>query len=114
MQWVENQKVEFWESLSFQGAGDSQRDKWPLMGPHGKSISLYPQVFFDNRGHAVNMAEGTSPKLSNIPDVEIDENGRFKYILIKVIDDTHDNVYKYIVRGFAWASYHGRFLCTFG
>ena len=60
------------------------------------------------------MEEGTSPKLSNVSDVEIDENGRFKYILIKVIDDTQGNVYKYIVRGFAWASYHGRFLCTFG
>ena len=60
------------------------------------------------------MAEGTSPKLSNIPDVEIDENGTFKYILIKVIDDTHGNVYKYIVRGSAWATYHGGFLCTFG
>ncbi|XP_015764829.1 PREDICTED: 14 kDa phosphohistidine phosphatase-like [Acropora digitifera] len=52
------------------------------------------------------MEEGTSPKLSNISDVEIDENGRFKYILIKVIDDTQGNVYKYIVRGFAWATYH--------
>ena len=60
------------------------------------------------------MEEGTSPKLSNISDVEIDENGRFKYILIKVIDDTQGNVYKYIVRGFAWASYHGRFLCASG
>lgn len=60
------------------------------------------------------MAEGRSPNLSKISDVEIDENGRFKYILIKVIDDTHGNVYKYIVRGFAWANYHGRFRCTFG
>ena len=56
---------------------------------------------------SVNMAEGTSPKLSNLADVEIDGNGRFKYILIKV-KDTADGVYKYIVRGFSWASYHGR------
>ena len=54
------------------------------------------------------MAEGTSPKLSNLADVEIDANGRFKYVLIKVIDNSADVVYKYIVRGFSWASYHGR------
>ena len=53
------------------------------------------------------MAEGASPKLSNVSDVEIDANGRFKYILIKVIDRSQDGAYKYIVRGFDWADYHG-------
>lgn len=54
------------------------------------------------------MAEGTSPKFSNVSDVEIDANGRFKYILIKVIDITQGGTFKYIVRGFDWANYHGK------
>ena len=54
------------------------------------------------------MAEGRSTALSAVPDVEIDANGRFKYILIKVIDNSGDGVYKYIVRGFDWAGYHGK------
>lgn len=54
------------------------------------------------------MAEGTSPKFSNVSDVEIDANGRFKYILIKVIDKTQGGAFKYIVRGFDWANYHGK------
>ena len=57
---------------------------------------------------SANMAEGTSPKLSNVADVEIDANRRFKYVLIKVIDNPADVVYKYIVKGFSWAGYHGR------
>ena len=54
------------------------------------------------------MAEGRSTALSAVPDVEIDANGRFKYILIKVIDNSGDGAYKYIVRGFDWADYHGK------
>lgn len=42
--------------------------------------------------------------LADIEDVEIDDFGRFKYILIKAsLNDQH----KFLVRGFAWASYHG-------
>ena len=55
------------------------------------------------------MAEGSSPKLSNVADVEIDANGRFKYVLIKVTDKSQGGVCKHIVRGFDWADYHGRF-----
>ena len=55
------------------------------------------------------MAEGTSTKLESVADVEIDASGRFKYILIKVIDDSGGGVYKYVVRGFDWADYHGKF-----
>ena len=54
-----------------------------------------------------NMAEGTSTKFPNVPDVDIDANGRFKYILIKVMDKTPGGAFKYIVRGFDWADYHG-------
>jgi len=52
------------------------------------------------------MAEETSPKLAKVSDVEIDANGRFKYILIKVIDKSQGGVFKYIVRGHDWADYH--------
>ena len=55
------------------------------------------------------MAEGTSTKLESVADVEIDATGRFKYVLIKVIDNSGGGVYKYIVRGFDWANYHGKF-----
>ena len=51
------------------------------------------------------MAEGN---FSNVPDVDIDANGRFKYILIKVMDKTQGGAFKYIVRGFDWANYHGK------
>ena len=55
-----------------------------------------------------NMAEGTSTKFPHVPDVDIDANGRFKYILIKVMDTTQAGTFKYIVRGFDWADYHGK------
>ncbi|CAH3024110.1 unnamed protein product [Porites evermanni] len=55
------------------------------------------------------MEEGTSTKLKSVADVEIDATGRFKYVLIKVIDDSGGGVYKYVVRGFDWANYHGKF-----
>ncbi len=42
--------------------------------------------------------------LDKIENVKIDSNGRFKYILIKLI---HNNQEKFIVRGFKWAEYHG-------
>ena len=48
-----------------------------------------------------NMAEG-------VPDVDIDTDGRFKYILIKVTDKTQGGAFKHIVRGFDWANYHGK------
>jgi len=54
------------------------------------------------------MAEETSPKLAKVSDVEIDANGRFKYILIKVIDKSQGGAFKYIVRGHDWADYHGK------
>ena len=49
----------------------------------------------------------TSP-LARIADVDIDPNGVFKYILIKV--KAKDGVSKTIVRGYGWAQYHGRLL----
>lgn len=47
----------------------------------------------------------TNKKLEQIPDVDIDTQGKFKYILIEVSDpDTKEK--KYIVRGYRDCSYH--------
>jgi phosphohistidine phosphatase len=52
-----------------------------------------------------------SEKLASIPEVEIDSDGTFKYVLIKVYGATGsaspDEV-KTIVRGFKWGEYHGK------
>lgn len=45
-----------------------------------------------------------SSKLDTVPSVDIDESGRFKYILVKIM---HDDQHKYIVRGYGRAAYHG-------
>lgn len=44
--------------------------------------------------------------LKSFADVDIDESGTFKYILIK-LTDRRSNSSKFIVRGYSWASYHG-------
>ena len=49
------------------------------------------------------MAQTSS--LRRIADVDIDSNGVFKYILIKV--KAKDGTSKTIVRGYGWAQYHG-------
>ncbi|XP_022801865.1 14 kDa phosphohistidine phosphatase-like [Stylophora pistillata] len=52
------------------------------------------------------MAKGNSSKLLSVPDVDIDADGKFKYVLIKVVDPSNENAYKCIVRGSDWACYH--------
>ncbi len=42
--------------------------------------------------------------MNQISDAQIDSQGRFKYILIKLSTNGQD---KHIVRGYAWAEYHG-------
>ena len=42
--------------------------------------------------------------MNEIPSVDIDPSGRFKYILIKL---RHNGQEKFIVRGHSWAEYHG-------
>jgi len=46
-----------------------------------------------------------SALLNEIPDVDIDGHGRFKYILIKVQDEAN-KADKQIVRGYARAQWH--------
>lgn len=45
-------------------------------------------------------------RLDQISNVDIDPSGRFKYILIKVID-SESKAEKYIVRGYKSCSFHG-------
>jgi len=54
----------------------------------------------------------SSNVLDRVADVDIDADGTFKYILIKV--QTKDGASKEIVRGYSWAQYHGTKLYIFG
>ena len=45
--------------------------------------------------------------LDEVEDVDIDANGRFKYVLIKLYHPDSEENYKYIVRGYKWAGFHG-------
>ena len=47
-----------------------------------------------------------SAKLASIPDADIDPDGVFKYVLIRVNSTEDDDSSKDIVRGYAWAEYH--------
>ena len=49
-------------------------------------------------------------KFKAVPDVDIDPDGRFKYVLIKVYSGQGDD-FKHIVRGYTWAGYHGMTCC---
>lgn len=49
----------------------------------------------------------SAERLAKIPEVDLDPNGLFKYVLIRVHSKT-DESYVDIVRGYAWAEYHGR------
>ncbi|KAI0241570.1 14 kDa phosphohistidine phosphatase [Lamellibrachia satsuma] len=44
--------------------------------------------------------------LDEVEDVDIDDNGRFKYVLIKLYHPNYEENYKYIVRGYKWAGFH--------
>lgn len=49
----------------------------------------------------------SAERLAKIPEVDLDPDGVFKYVLIRVHSKT-DESYVDIVRGYAWAEYHGR------
>ncbi|KAI2651479.1 14 kDa phosphohistidine phosphatase [Labeo rohita] len=48
----------------------------------------------------------SAERLAKIPEVDLDPNGVFKYVLIRV-HSKDDESYVDIVRGYAWAEYHG-------
>lgn len=53
-----------------------------------------------------------SPNLVSIPEVEIDPQGVFKYILMRVYDDAGDGTpNKLVVRGTIKGAYHGEKKC---
>ncbi|XP_034036715.1 14 kDa phosphohistidine phosphatase [Thalassophryne amazonica] len=67
----------------------------------GRAVSS-SSVFCALRRAGVTMAECLAP----IPDVEIDPEGTFKYILVRVKVKGDDGVHKDIVRGTKSAEYH--------
>lgn len=44
--------------------------------------------------------------LQDIPDVDVDKEGRFKYILIKIINKNNPSEEKCIVRGYSRCEWH--------
>ena len=50
------------------------------------------------------MATSSSLQLL-IPTVDIDSEGRFKYVLVKLMDKSTKK-FRYIVRGYSWATFH--------
>lgn len=54
----------------------------------------------------------SAERLAKIPEADLDPNGVFKYVLIRVHSEDDDS-YVDIVRGYAWAEYHGKdaFIC---
>ncbi|CAH1272627.1 PHPT1 [Branchiostoma lanceolatum] len=67
--------------------------------------SLGNRTTFSRQGSTMSAeGGGAEAKLAAIPDVEIDPDGKFKYILIRCHGP--GDVSKDIVRGFAWAEYH--------
>ncbi|PSN49970.1 14 kDa phosphohistidine phosphatase [Blattella germanica] len=51
-----------------------------------------------------------SEKLAGVPEVDIDPDGTFKYVLIKVYGakkGSDSEEVKTVVRGFSWGAYHG-------
>lgn len=56
----------------------------------------------------------TMSALAKIPDVNIDNRGRYKYILVKVVDQNDSsNQSKYVVRGGRAFEYHGKHILIF-
>lgn len=46
--------------------------------------------------------------MDQVADVDIEADGVFKYILIKLSDKKKTGASKVIVRGYSWADYHGK------
>lgn len=45
--------------------------------------------------------------MDSVEEVDIDGDGTFKYILIKVSTTGDNPTSKLVVRGYGWAGYHG-------
>ena len=49
-------------------------------------------------------------KFASVNEVDIDESGKFKYILIRIFAGSAS---KFIVRGYDWAEFHGMYRVLF-
>jgi len=48
-------------------------------------------------------------KLMEVPDIMIDEEGKFKYVLMRLyVEPKSAGMSKLIVRGARWAPFHGK------
>ena len=45
-------------------------------------------------------------KFASVQEVDIDDSGKFKYILIRIFAESAS---KFIVRGYDWAEFHGMY-----
>lgn len=50
------------------------------------------------------MAASEESKLAAVLNVDIDDSGRFKYVLVNCYLGEKS---KFVVRGYSWAEYHG-------
>lgn len=50
-----------------------------------------------------------NPKLQPVVDVDIDKNGKMKYILLKIHDPDKDREFKHVVRGYTKFEYHCKY-----
>jgi len=50
----------------------------------------------------------SNPRLESIPEVIIDNNGKFKYILCKIYVNENAAEFKHVVRGMARSEFHGK------
>ncbi|KAF6204673.1 hypothetical protein GE061_018834 [Apolygus lucorum] len=74
-----------------------------------KYFSLFTSTGFRKSRLLFSMMATPSPLLDQVPDVEIDAEGRFKYVLIRVYAPTTrdgNEPSKMIVRGNARGAYH--------
>uniref|UniRef100_A0A0A9ZD48 Sex-regulated protein janus-A n=2 Tax=Lygus hesperus TaxID=30085 RepID=A0A0A9ZD48_LYGHE len=74
-----------------------------------KSFSLFRSIGFRKPRSFLSMMSTPSPLLDQVPDVEIDPEGRFKYVLIRVYAPTTrdgNEPSKMVVRGNARGAYH--------
>ncbi|XP_071450447.1 14 kDa phosphohistidine phosphatase-like [Hetaerina americana] len=71
-------------------------------------FQLAGRVFKAKSITLVRAMAGGCTKLASVPDVELDSEGKFKYVLINVHSPGKDGKEesKKIVRGFKWAPYH--------
>ncbi|XP_003388938.2 PREDICTED: 14 kDa phosphohistidine phosphatase-like, partial [Amphimedon queenslandica] len=67
---------------------------------------VHPQVI---KPGGISHAKRCGSKMEKVPEVDIESDGVFKYILVELTDKKSGKV-KTIVRGYEWAEYHADIL----